>query len=298
MAYNVSELSNFVKENEKLLINDVVIGASVINDMTVQTGVKTSERIHQLATDPSFQDGRSCGFNAEGDAKITERTIETGIIKVNMQFCDRDLLGKYAEYAVRIEADGAEEFYFEKEIVGDIVKRTQVKLEKMIFQGDKDNGTDRFDGLLKIAGASDTVKVNIAGKGAYDKIKAVYMALPEETIAKGATIYVSPAVYREFLQELVTKNLFHYSGPQNAAPVEYVLPGTDVKVKKTVGLTGKSEILGMHTKDTYYGCDLENAKEVVKAWYSDDDDMFKVKMLWNSGVQFAFPSEVVLGREE
>lgn len=297
MAYNVNSLSQFVKENERLLINDVVIGASVIDDMTVQTGVKTSERIHMLTTTPEFQDGKDCGFSAQGDAAITERAIETGLIKINMEFCDRDLLGKYAEYAVRLEA-GAEEFSYEREIVGDIVKNTQLKLEKMIFQGDKGNGTDRFDGLLKIAANSDTVKVNIASMGAYEKIKAVYMALPEETIAKGATIYVSPAIYREFLQELVTKNLFHYSGPQNASPAEYILPGTDVKVKKTVGLTGKSEILGMHSKDTFYGCDLENAKEIVKVWYSDDADLFRVKMLFNAGVQIAFPNQVVLGREE
>lgn len=296
MAYNVENLSQFVKDNERLLINDVVIGASVIDDMTVQTGVKSSERIHMLTTTPEFQDGKACGFNAQGDAAITERTIETGLIKINMEFCDRDLLGKYAEFAVRLEA-GAEQFAFEREIVGDIVKKTQLKLEKGIMAGDKDAG-DRFDGLLKIAANSDTVKVNIAGKGAYDKIKAVYMALPEETIAKGATIYVSPAVYREFLQELVTKNLFHYSGPQNAAPESYVLPGTDVKVRKSVGLTGKSEILGMHSKDAFYGCDLENAKEVVKAWYSDDADLFRVKMLFNAGVQIAFPNQVVLGREE
>lgn len=296
MAYNVQNLSAFVKENETLLINDVVIGASVIDDMTVQTGVKSSERIHQLSTDPTFQDGKSCGFSAQGDATMTERVIETGLIKINMEFCDRDLLAKFAEFAVRLEA-GAEEFAFEKEIVGDIVKKTQLKLEKMIFAGDKDNG-DRFDGLIKIANNSSTVQVSTAGKTAYEKIKTVYMALPEETIAKGAVIYVSPSVYREYLQELVTKNLYHYSGPVNSAPAEYILPGTDIKVKKAVGLTGRSEILGMHTKDVYYGCDLENAKEVVKAWYSDDADLFRVKMLFNAGVQIAFPSEVVVGRED
>ena len=41
--------------------------------------------------------------------------------------------------------------------------------------------------------------------------------------------------------------------------------------------------------------DMEGDAEDIKLWFSNDDDIFKLKVLWNSGVQIAFPDQVVLG---
>lgn len=295
---DTTALSAFVKENQMALINELVLGGKMVSDMTVQPGIKTKARIHYLNTDPTLQDGAGCGFTAAGTAALTEREIETGLIKVNMEFCDKELLGKYAEYMVRVQA-GAEDLGFERELIANVASHIKARMDKAIFLGDKasgDSNLNHFDGLVKIAGnEAGTVKINVTGAdGAYTNIKKVYMALPEEAIEKGATIYVSPAVYREFLQELVEKNLYHYAGPADAAPEVFIFPGTDVKVKKAPGLAGDAHIIAGTSKDWFYGCDLQSASEVIKVWFSEDDDVFRMKALWNSGVQIAFPSEVVL----
>lgn len=294
---NTSALSNYVEEHNIPLINQVVLGSSIVRDMTTQTGVKTTARIHYLSTDPTFQDGKSCGFNAAGSAALTEREIVTGIIKVNLEFCNKELLGKYAEYLVRISA-GAEDLGFERELMDSIIANIQKKLEVKIFQGRKDGG-DQFDGLIKVAtdaGVSEDVLTK--SDGAYNNIKQVYMSLPESVLDKGATIYVSPATYREFTQELVAKNLFHYAGPIDAAPTSIVFPGTDVNVKKASGLAGTDYILAGHPKDWFYGCDLQDANEEISVWYSKDSDEVRMKVLWNSGTQIAFPDEVKLGKRQ
>ena len=294
---DTSALSAYVEEKSIPLINQVVLGGSIINDLTVQTGVKTKARIHYLSTDPTFQDGSACGFNAAGTAALTEREIETGLIKINYEFCNNELLGKYSEYLVRIAA-GAEDLGFERELIDSIIANIQKKLEKMIFQGNKDN-SDMFNGLIKVAkdaGVSEDVLTK--SDGAYANIKQVYMSLPEEAIDKGATIYVSPATYREFTQELVAKNLFHYSGPIDAYPTEIVFPGTDVKVKKTAGLAGTDYIFAGVSKDWFYGCDMEGANEEIKVWYSNDQDVVRMKVLFNAGTQIAFPNEVKLGKRQ
>lgn len=294
---NTSALSAYVEEKQIPLINKVVLGGSMIQDMTVQPGIKSKARIHYLSTDPTFQDGRSCGFNAAGTAALTEREIETGLIKVNLEFCQKELIGKYAEYLTRISA-GAEDLGFEAELVNSIIANINKKLDKMIFQGNK-SVSDQFDGLITVAKAAGvTEDVLTKSDGAYANIKAVYMSLPEEVLEKGATIYVSPATYREFTQELVAKNLFHYAGPIDAAPSEIVFPGTDVKVKKAIGLTGTDYILAGHPKDWFYGCDLQDANEELKVWYSQDDDVVRMKALWNSGVQLAFIDEVKIGKRQ
>ena len=294
---DTSALSTYVEEKKIPLINNVVLGGSIIQDMSVQTGIKTKARIHYLNTDPTFQDGSACGFNAAGSAALTEREIETGIIKINLEFCNQELLGHYAEYLVRISA-GAEDLGFERELIDSIIANIQKKLEKMIFLGDKGN-SDMFNGLIKVskdAGVSEDVLSK--SDGAYANIKQVYMSLPESAVEKGATIYVSPATYREFTQELVAKNLFHYSGPVDAYPTEIVFPGTDVKVKRAAGLAGTDYILAGVPKDWFYGTDMEGANEEIKVWYSNDQDVVRMKVLFNAGVQVAFVDEVKIGKRQ
>ena len=106
-------------------------------------------------------------------------------------------------------------------------------------------------------------------------------------------IYVSPAIFRKFVQEMVAKNWYQISvgTPQD----EFVLPGTDVKVVKTKGLAGTQNIVGTFPKNLYYATDMEGDEEALDLWYSKDDRVFKLEALWNSGVQIAYPDMVVLG---
>jgi hypothetical protein len=40
---------------------------------------------------------------------------------------------------------------------------------------------------------------------------------------------------------------------------------------------------------------MEGDMEDLKLWFSDDNDVFRLKGKWNAGVNIAFPDEVVLG---
>lgn len=299
MAYNLSELTAYVQENRDVIIRNAVLGnGGIRNRMSIQTGIKTKEKLHPFEVSPIFQDGRGCGFTAQGEAKISERELETGIVKVNMEFCPDDLLGKYAEYLVKISAT-ADELPFEQYIIDGVVAAINEGIEKIIFLGDKTSENHilkHTDGLVKILKAEeDVIDVAIAiGQSAYQGILSVYMAMPEEVINKGAEILVSPAIFRAFMQDMVKANLFHYN-PNEGTVDSFILPGTDVVVRKEVGLTGSLNVIATYPKNLYYGTDLENATEDVKVWFSDDDDNYKLKVKWNSGVQVAFPQDVVLG---
>lgn len=299
MAFNKAGLADYVAQNQDEILGAIVLGGKTIARMTKQTGIKTAEKINYLGLTPVFQDGEDCGFTAQGDVVLTQRQITTGAIKVNMELCDRTLLGKYAEYEVRVAAD-ADALPFEAEITNQLVGKINEEMEKAVWQGDTASSNanlKHFDGLLKIAGAEAAVK-DVAlddAKGAYEMVKAVYLALPEGALEQGASIFVSPEMYRDFIQAMVGMNFYHYAGPNAAQPDEFIFPGSNCKVVKTLGLAGTNKIVGTFDGNLYYGCDLENAREVVKIWFSDDDDKHKIKVLWNAGVQFAFPDQVVLG---
>ena len=298
----VTSLPAYVQDNKDLIIkNFALVGTASRQRFGIQTGIKTSAYLNYLELNPTLQDGKGCGFTALGSATLTQRTITTAVIKVNMDICPDSLLGKYAEYLVRIGAN-SNELPFEQYIVDGVTTEINKKIEKLIWQGDTSKSTDTdlkwINGILKqLASDSDKVAVSIAAKTAiYDAIKAVYMAIPEETLERGAEIYVSPANYRDFLQAMVEKNYFHYSGPQDSAPEEFVFPGTDVKVVKTPGLAGVNDrIVASFPENFVYGCDAEGDLEDVKIWFSDDDDLFKLKVKWNSGIAYRFPNQVTLG---
>ena len=298
----VSSLPTYVQDNKDLIIkNFALVGTASRQRFGLQTGIKTSAYLNYLELNPTLQDGKGCGFSASGTATLTQRTITTAIIKVNMDICPDSLLGKYAEYLVRIGAK-SDELPFEQYIIDGITAELNKKIEKLIWQGDTTRTTDTdlkwLNGILKqLASDTDKVAVSIAaGTAIYNAIKAVYLAIPEETLERGAEIYISPANYRDFLQAMVEKNYFHYSGPQDAAPEEFVFPGTDVKVVKTPGLAGVNNLIVASFPENFvYGCDAEGDLEEVKIWFSDDDDLFKLKVKWNSGIAYRFPNQVTLG---
>ena len=298
----VNSLPAYVQDNKDLIIkNFALVGTASRQRFGIQTGIKTSAYMNYLELNPTLQDGKGCGFTASGSATLTQRTITTAVIKVNMDVCPDSLLGKYAEYLVRIGAN-SNELPFEQYIIDGVTTEINKKIEKLIWQGDTTQASNTdlkwLHGILKqLASDSDKVAVSIAANTAiYDAIKAVYLAIPEETLERGAEIYVSPANYRDFLMAMVEKKYFNYSGPQDSAPEEFVFPGTDVKVVKTPGLAGVNDRIVASFPDNFvYGCDAEGDLEDVKIWFSDDDDLFKLKVKWNSGIAYRFPNQVTLG---
>lgn len=299
----VTSLPEYVQTNRDMLLkNFALVGTETRRrGITIQTGVKTKAKINYFEVDPVLQDGSGCGFNAEGDITLTQREVETALIKVNMDICPDNLLGTYAEYLVSIAAT-EKDLPFEQYIVDGLLASLNRKIEKLIWQGDKtvhssDTDLKWIDGWLALAkDESDVIDVSItSGTSAYNGIQQVFMALPEEVLERGGEIFVSPTIFRTFMQEMVQLNYYHYPGPQNAAPQDFYLPGTNTKVVSTPGLTGSLDILGTFPRNLVYATDMMNDEEKIKIKYSDDDEVFKLSVRWNSGVQFAFPNFVVLG---
>ena len=299
-GFNVSGLTAYVSENKDVLIRSIVLGeegGDVVPMLKKQLGVKTSERLHPLTVSPELQAVSGCGFNPSGETVISERLIETAQAKSNDEWCEEDLLGKFAEYEVSIKA-GEEKLPFEAEIMREYAKGINEKVERQIWVGDKSNSgrTDLIDGFVTIALGADSASTitgaTSTGASAYDAVKQALMAIPEEII-DNAIIFVSPALFREYIQDLVAANLYHYD-PANGDFREMFIPGSNVKVHKTFGLKGSNYLYASTLENMVYGCDLLDAKEEIKVWFSDDNDTTRAKVRFNFGVQTLFPDAVVL----
>ena len=137
MAYNVSALPAYVQDNHDLLIkNFALVGGGTRSRISIQTGIKQNANINLLNLTPTLQSGAGCNFTAAGDAVLSNRLLETAQIKVNMEFCEKTLLGKYAEYLVKVNAVD-NPFPFEEYITTALTDELNKKIEKLIWQGDK-----------------------------------------------------------------------------------------------------------------------------------------------------------------
>lgn len=280
MAYNVNALGAYVQENRDIILKDIVFAneyGKTIPLMTKELGVKGTAKIHPATIEAVLQEvNGNCGFNAQGDLTISEVEIATKQYKVNTEFCPEKLIGKFAEYKVRVGAN-EDALPFEAEIVEGLVKDINKQVE---------------EGVWDILNAISVTATSFEeGATAYDKIMKVYMMMPEEFLEDGI-IFVNPATFREYIKELVDKNFYHYN-PADGALDEIFIPGAGVKVRKANGI-GRA-VVGTSPKNMVYATDFMGNTEEVKVWYSDDDDVYRVKVRFNYGAAFIFPNLVIRG---
>ena len=291
MALVLTGLTEYVEERRLPLIGEAVLKSKTASIVNVQTDVKFKSALNLLNVAPELQDGANCGWNANGDAELSQRVITAPLIKVNQAFCHKDFLKYWTNYEAKVGV-GEDAMPFEEYFTNAIVENVKAKNEKLIWQGDTDKTGELAltDGFLKVIG-EDGVKAT-TNANAYTAIKNVYMAIPESALDK-AVIFVGADTYRQFIQEMVEKNLYHYSA--NGVENEFIFPATNTKVIAVNGLNGTKKIVGARPENLFIGVDMMDDAEKFDLWYSKDNDEFRLNIQYNLGCQVAFTDEIVVG---
>lgn len=300
MAIDVTALSNYVEEKRLPLIAKSFLRGKTIDLVQLETGVKQDTALNLVSAEVEFGDGSTCGWDATDGVALSQRLLKPTFLKVNQVFCDKDLLKKWASYEVRLAA-GREQLPFEEKFMDEIANAISEKIEKLIWTGDSQNagGDIEPDGYLTILSANGSGVVSAQwaqGTSAYNKIKAVYNAIPANIIDKDDTvIFVGEDTYREFIQDLVAANLYHFDPDYKDG--EYRLPGTSIRVIAVNGLNGEDKIVAGRLSNFYYGVGAEDDKDTFDFWYSKDNREFRLAVYFAIAAQVAFPSEIVLGEK-
>lgn len=289
------EIKGYVDESNESLIAKTVLGGQSVGLFGLQTGVKGATAINLLDTEVALQSALDCGFTPSGKNKISRRILDPVYLKVNMEWCDKNFLDTYAQHMVKIAA-GMKTLPYAEEFTSHIVAKVNAELEKMLYQGVENSSKTQFNGILALLAKAETDapgstnKVTLTKTSAWDKIAEIYAHVPEEAHKEDLVILVNPALYREFVQELVKANMYHYDA--NDANVQTYLPGTSVPVIPVEGLIGTSNILALRKSNVIFGTDMTNDQEKFDFWYSKDDQVFKLAIEFTAGVQVAYPDEI------
>lgn len=166
MAWSLSTLAAYTKDNADKIITGLVVDSPtadlIAREGTLQTGIKTAERIGVLTTDAVLQDGAGCGFNASGTTDISQRTLTVGTIKVNEDFCLNDLETKFTQLMMQKGSMNEEmPAPIEAAFVEQKMSKIAEKMEKLIWKGDTllTGNTDLkwIDGFIKLIDAGTGV---------------------------------------------------------------------------------------------------------------------------------------------
>lgn len=314
MALDLSALTNYVKENELQLTSAAIFSAktaSLIEQFgNVQVGVKSAETINIMTTDAVFQAGGTCGFSSSGTTTITQRLITVGKIKIQESICPKTFEAKYTQKALR-EGSTYDYMAYAAEYSAQKVERIGAALETAIWQGDTASGSaqlNKFNGIATIinalgfGGAGDPINGNVAAvttlttANVIAAVDAVFLALPAALLDKSdVVIFCGNDTFREYVLALRGSNFFHY--PVDAANMELVVPGTNVKLIGVNGLNGTDYLVGVSMSNLYLGTDLLGEEERFDLFYAKEADEMRFVVEFKMGVQVAFPDEVVFWKK-
>lgn len=305
MAFDVSALSNYTDEqSDKYLYQTIAEGTTTSLIPNVQTGVKSAEKIKIVATTGVWQAGGSCGFAASGDTVFSERTITVGKIKINLEWCPKDLETKYTQMALTKGAIYNENaLAFWDDLMTQLTNKDKSKIEQVVWNGNTlhtDAYLMRFDGLRKIIGAaSGVLTTSTSGSTAWSSANSrtvmqsfaakVSASLPQLMDQDDTVLFIGVAEYTDLKLKYITDNLYHITGDQGVMTVE----GTSIPIVPVQGLSGKKEAYLMRKSNLYLGVDLESDEDKFEVWYSQDNDVIRYKKEFKMGVQIAFPDEII-----
>lgn len=308
MAFDVSALNNYTKENEALLVTSSVLGsktaALIKGQGNVMVGVKSAETINIMDTDAIFQSGSSCGFNASGSTTFTQRTVTVGKIKVNESLCPKDLEAKYLQKALP-EGSRYDSIAFAADYTDKKSARIASQLETAIWQGATGSANvnlNKFQGLVTLIGSSaveannttyyGTPATSITTTNVVAIVDALYKAIPAQVVSKDdMTIWVGQDVFRTYTIALKNANMFNYAF-DGKADSEFYLPGTPIKVVATPGLNGTNKLYAIRLSNMFLGTDLLNEEERFELFYAKEADQVRFVAEFKMGVNVAFLDEI------
>jgi hypothetical protein len=308
MAFDVSALANYTKENESLLVTSSVLGSKtaglIKTQGNVMVGVKSAETINIMDTDAIFQAGGSCGFNASGSTTFTQRTVTVGKIKVNESLCPKDLEAKYLQKALP-EGSRYDSIAFAADYTDKKAARIAAQLETAIWQGATGSANvnlNKFQGLVTLIGTSAVEANNATYYGGTATaittanvvaiFDALYKAIPATVVAKDdMTIWCGQDVFRTYTIALKNANMFNYAF-DGKADSEFFLPGTPIKVVATPGLNGTNKIYAIRLSNMFLGTDLLNEEERFELFYAKEADQVRFVSEFKMGVNVAFLDEI------
>ena len=301
--FDVSGLAAYVDEQrDEILVKQVTQGKT-LEYITIQEGVKGSEELKLMDDTLTYQTG-DCTMTASGDTVFTDRAISVETLGFMKKFCQKDLAGFWTQLNLSAGAIGEDkDLPFEEAIVNYLLELHSNELDKLIWRGNKSTGSGNLafmNGFRQfLTTGNGCVDLNtsstasITNSNAYDVFYECFTNSPE-AVAESADFvcFTGRENFNKLVKNLVDLNFFHYSPADIAQMDSVIVPGTDMIVRKVVGLNTLDNIYTGRASHFVFGTDLQSDLDNFDLWYSQDDDVIYLRSKFRAGVQVPFLDQI------
>lgn len=303
-GWDVAGLTEYVNEESRDLIRKEVLTGDTLDIISIQEGIKHKEKIKLFDTDVTWASGDTCGFTASGDTTFTNREIAVSNIKLEKEFCNLDLLDKWTQQALRAGSIAElEEFPFQDAIVTYMLAKNSFELEKALWRGDTagSGNISFFDGFEKkfTADSAGMIDLNTTGyttftaANAFDIIWSAYEAMSADdtgaaVLEAGAVVMLTRSQYNKLIKNIVDLNQYNFDPTAAAAQKEFVIPGTDLRVRRLAGRLSETKFFIAKADELVFGTDLVSDAGNLKIWYNEDAETIRFRLRFKGGVQYPF----------
>jgi len=285
--YDLSALPEYNSYASDMLIKSV-LGMTLPKYSTPRVNLKgTTQKVGFVTNDVILQD-LSCGFDPTGSTVQSLVTIDLCNKKVNQQLCPYDLYDTYLAESLS-NANFQETVPFEETILIDISNRIANQVEMQLWNNTIASGgtygSACFDGMGALItsgnGATQIAYTAATASNGLDVFSAIYQSIPQNVLHRDdLVIYTSYSNYRALVASMRNSsyvNLFTMDTAGTTSGEDWVLqlPGSNVKVIPTVGLTNVSAYYAGPAEYVQFGMNSEIM--TVKSIYDPFEDIVKIQ---------------------
>jgi hypothetical protein len=126
-------------------------------------------------------------------------------------------------------------------------------------------------------------------------ITNVWQSIPAAVKGKDdMVVFVGWDVYETYIGALIEANLYHYTADNKSQSAgEILIPGTNYKMIAVHGLDSQNRIFALQVSNMYLGCDVLGEEDRFEIFFAKEADEVRFMAEWKTGVQVAFPAEIV-----
>lgn len=276
-----------------------------------QTGIKSTDDLHYTEVDLYYQADTGCAFNASGNMRFSKRTITVGKIKIQQEFCAKELEGFWTERALK-PGSNYDYIAFERDFMDYIVGRMGEVKETALWQSKIGGGGGlnliQFDGFNTIIDAAVATTINgnptaittgtgITTSNVIGIFDGMWTLLPSALKGKtDVSFKCGSDTFDKLIVALKNADMFHYDGvaggPYQSGTI--ILPGTGQKVQRFFGLDSTNRIYLSRDSNFVIGTDLESDEDYFNIRENPITLTMMLDIHFKMGTQIKFPNELVV----
>ena len=252
-------------------------------------GVKFQDVLPMLESSVVLKDGSSCGWDPNGADTLSPIIIKDFPVVIQKTFCGKDFRKSFANYELNWKAGGVK-VPFAEAFINSNLQAISEELEKLVWKGNSSIG---IDGFLK---QLDTAKKTFTGTTATERIDEVVKGLTDRMLKKGVNVFVSPALFRQYIAEQNANCCANRSVIDAAVATLSYVGDSRVTIVPVSGLADASKVqIVAATKDALvYATDLENSENEFR-WFKDEKDGSEnLEVLFLAGTAVRYADEAQL----